>query len=586
MFRLFMGASIFFPDRKEKAYSTNRTTHYERNQRMMDIIFEKFKESAQSVLPVSTIVLCLHFTIAPMSPGTLMLFLTGSVLLIIGMSIFTLGSDMAMIPMGEAIGLELTKSRNLPLIIIGGFLLGVVVTVAEPDLQVLTKQVPAVPDMVLILSVAVGVGVFLVLSLLRIILRIDLAHMFIGSYLLVFVIAAFTAPDYLAVAFDSGGVTTGPITVPFILSLGMGVSSVLGGKNSEEDSFGLCALCSIGPILAVLVTGMFYNPSSSGFAFEAPGDISGVRELFSAYGKASLGFFGEVCLVLLPILIIFSFFQILRLKFSTAKLIKILVGIVYTIIGLAIFLTGVNVGFMPAGKYLGKSVASLPHQWILIPLSAVIGFFVVFAEPAVHVLNNQVEDITSGAISQKMMMAGLSIGVSIALVLSMIRIMAGLNIWFFLVPGYILALVLTFFTPKSFIAIAFDSGGVAAGTMAAAFLLPFAEGVCDAFGADVMTGAFGIIAMVAMMPLITIQVMGLIYKVKMRSTTMLEESIDPLLTDNTIIDVDSAETGAPEESDSSADGAEEPPSPDGELQEAGGTQEPQEESAAEENSAG
>ena len=539
----------------------------------MDIIFEKFRESAQSVLPVSIIVLCLHFTIAPMSPGTLMLFLTGSVLLIIGMSIFTLGSDMAMIPMGEAIGLELTKSRNLPLIIVGGFLLGVVVTVAEPDLQVLTKQVPAVPDMVLILSVALGVGVFLAFSLLRIILRINLAHMLIGSYLLVFVIAAFTAPDYLAVAFDSGGVTTGPITVPFILSLGVGVSMVLGGKKAEEDSFGLCALCSIGPILAVLIMGMFFNPSASGFAFEPPGDISGAEELFPVFGKAFLEFLEEVCLVLLPILIIFGFFQILRLKFSTAKLIKILVGIVYTIIGLAIFLTGVNVGFMPAGKYLGKSVASLPQQWILIPLSALIGFFVVFAEPAVHVLNNQVEEITSGAISQKMMMTGLSIGVSIALVFSMIRIMAGLNIWFFLVPGYLLALTLTFFTPKSFIAIAFDSGGVAAGTMAAAFLLPFAEGVCNAFGGDVMTGAFGIIAMVAMMPLITIQVIGLIYKVKMRSTTMLEESIDPMLIDSTIIDVDSTETGEPEEPDGAADVAEEAPRSDGEPQKTGEPQE-------------
>ncbi len=493
---------------------------------MDNSLLEKFKESVQSVLPICLIVFVLQLTIAPMPFGTLVLFITGAILLIAGMSIFSLGADMAMMPMGEAMGSELTKSRKLWLIIISSFVLGVVVTVAEPDLMVLTKQVPAVPDMILISAVALGVGIFLVFALLRILFQINLSYLFIILYLLVFGVAAFTAPDYLAVGFDSGGVTTGPITVPFILALGVGVSAVRGGKNAEEDSFGLCALCSIGPVLAVLVLGMFFDPSGSAFAFETASTVNSMRELLDLYGNGLLQFFKEVSMVLLPIVVIFGILQLVHLKLPRVRLLKIGVGILYTLIGLTLFLTGVNIGFMPVGTNLGNVIANLPNKWILIPLSAVLGFFVVYAEPAVHVLNNQVEDITSGAIPRKMMMAGLSVGVAIALVLTMIRIMTGLHIWYFVVPGYLLALLLTFFTPKMFTAIAFDSGGVAAGSMAAAFLLPFAVGVCNAYGGNIMTDAFGIIAMVAMLPLITIQIIGIIYKIKMRRAEKIEDQED------------------------------------------------------------
>lgn len=496
---------------------------------MNGVMTEKLKESVQSVLPVSIIVILLNFTIAPMPAGTLMMFFTGLILLIAGMSVFTLGAEISMIPMGETIGSVLTKSRKLWLMVVSSFILGVVVTVAEPDLQVLTKQVPAVPDAALIASVACGVGVFLVLALLRILFQMNLSHVLIASYVFVFIIAALTAPDYLAVSFDSGGVTTGPITVPFILALGLGVSAVRGGSTAEEDSFGLCALCSIGPILAVLVTGMFFDPSGTGFAFESATSVDSFEELVSLFANGFLQFFKEVCIVLIPIVVIFGFLQLVKLKLPKTQLIRIMVGIIYTLIGLSLFLTGVNIGFMPAGTYLGRSIASLPYRWILIPLSAVIGCCVVFAEPAVHVLNNQVEEITSGAISRNMMMAGLSVGVGIALSLAMIRIMTHIPIGFFLVPGYAVALGMTFFSPKIFTAIAFDSGGVAAGTMAAAFLLPFASGACDAMGGNIMTDAFGIIALVAMMPIITVQSIGIVYQIKLRRAEKEEkpEEIQP-----------------------------------------------------------
>ncbi|MHC1771273.1 MAG: DUF1538 domain-containing protein [Flexilinea sp.] len=481
------------------------------------------------------IVLALHFSISPIPFWTLMLFLTGTILLIIGISLFTMGADLAMIPIGESIGSELTKSKKLWLIIVSGFILGVVVTIAEPDLHVLTKQVPAVPDMVLIASVAFGVGVFLVLALLRILFQFSLAATFIVCYGLVFIVAAFTAPDYLAVGFDAGGVTTGPITVPLILALGAGISGVRGGKNSEEDSFGLCALCSIGPVLAVLIMGMFFDSSASGYAFETPVNIEGINALFKLYGNGFFQFFREVLTVLLPIVVIFILFQFVRLKLSKTKLIRILIGILYTLIGLTIFLTGINIGFMPVGTFIGAKIASLSYRWVLIPLSAIIGFFIVYAEPAVKVLTNQVEDITSGAISRKMIMAGLSLGSSVALVLSIIRILTGISIWYFLVPGYAIALVLTFFTPGIFTAIAFDSGGVASGTMTAAFLLPFAVGISETVGGNIMTDAFGIVAMVAMMPLTTIQIIGLVYHIKIVRNRKLEDDLEMAFIDSALL---------------------------------------------------
>ncbi len=490
---------------------------------MIRNLLEKLKESATSVLPISAIILLLHFTIAPMPIGTLMLLLTGTLLLIVGMAIFSLGADLAMMPMGEAVGAKLTQSKNLLLLVVGCFILGVFVTLAEPDLQVLTKQVPAVPDMILVVTVACGVGIFLVFALLRILFQVKLSYMFIVMYVLVFIVAAFAGSDFIAVGFDSGGVTTGPITVPFILALGAGVSSVRGGKNAEEDSFGLCALCSIGPILAVLILGMFFDSSQSGYAFETASTVSSAGELFALYGNGFIMFAKEVLIALLPIVAIFFILQPIALKLPKTKLIKIVVGLVYTFIGLTIFLTGVNIGFMPAGTYLGEAIGNLSYNWILIPLSVVIGFFVVAAEPAVHVLNKQVEDITSGTISRKLMMSGLSIGVAIALVLAMVRIMTGISIWYFLLPGYAISLVLTFFVPPIFTAIAFDSGGVASGTMAAAFLLPFAMGVCTAIGGNPMRDAFGIIAMVAMLPLVSIQIMGMIYAVKLKKSGEAED---------------------------------------------------------------
>lgn len=483
----------------------------------------KTKESLSAVLPITIIVLLLNFTIAPMPFVIRGLFMIGAILLIAGMGLFTLGADLAMMPMGEQIGAQLTKSRKLPLLIGVSFLLGIMLTVAEPDLHVLAEQVPSVPNHIIILWIAAGVGIFLVLSLLRILFQWRLSYLIIGLYLAVFLLSAFTPDDFLSIAFDAGGVTTGPITVPFILALGVGISSVRGGKSSHDDSFGLVAFSSVGPILAIMILGFFYDTSSYRQTPKIMPAADDVHELFHLFREGFPEYLKEVAFALLPIIIFFALFQLFALKLPKSQLIKMGIGILYTFVGLVLFLTGVNVGFLPAGAYIGKFMGEMQYSWILIPLGMIMGFFIVSAEPAVHVLNDEVEVLTGGAISKNAMLWSLSIGVSISVGLAMIRILYSLSIFYILIPGYLLALSLTFFVPKIFTAIAFDSGGVASGPLTATFLLPFAMGACEAKGGNILTDAFGLVAMVAMTPLVTIQIMGLIYNIKIKNTSEEEE---------------------------------------------------------------
>lgn len=499
-------------------------------------LYAKIMESLTSVLPVTLIVLILCITITPMPTETFLLFMCGAAMLIFGMGLFTLGADMAMMPIGEHLGDQMTKTKKLGIIVIACFIIGVLITIAEPDLQVLAGQTPAVPDMVLILAVALGVGVFLAVSFLRILFNWNLATILIIAYTGLFILSIFVPAEFLPVAFDSGGVTTGPITVPFILALGIGLTKIRNDDNAENDSFGLVGLCSVGPILAVLILGKVYSSSTSSYTpIEIP-VIQNTRELFVEFARALPEFGKEVFIALLPIFVFFLIFQVLFLKLRKKYMIKILIGIVYTFLGLTFFLTGVNVGFMPAGNYLGQQIASLPYYWVIVPIGMLLGYFIVKAEPAVLVLNKQVEEITGGSISQGTMMLGLSVGMAISVGLSMVRILTGLPILWLLVPGYGIALSLSFFVPKVFTAIAFDSGGVASGPMTATFLLPFAMGACDVLGGNILTDAFGIVAMVAMTPLITIQILGLIYNYKTRKVKDHQPEHEVVLDDDEIID--------------------------------------------------
>lgn len=477
-------------------------------------LLEKLKESLGAVLPIIGIVLVLCFSIAPIPNSVLMTFVVGAVLLIIGMMFFTLGAEMAMTPMGERIGTKLTNTRKISVVIVLCFILGFIITISEPDLQVLAEQVPSIPNYTLIIAVATGVGIFLVAAVLRMLFGIPLAHMLLILYPIIFILASIVPQDFLTVAFDSGGVTTGPMTVPFIMALGIGFSAVRSDKHAENDSFGLVALCSVGPILAVLLLGLLYHPGESGYEQTMIVKTDNSVEMWQLFQEGLPYYMKEMLISLLPIILFFFIFQIVSLHLHKKTLVKIIIGIIYTYIGLVLFLTGVNVGFMPAGNYLGQVIAGLSYPWIIVPIGMLIGYFIVKAEPAVYVLTEQVEELTSGAISAKAMGMSLSIGVALSLGLAMVRVLTGISILWFLLPGYAVALGLTFFVPKIFTAIAFDSGGVASGPMTATFLLPFSMGACEALGGNVVTDAFGVVAMVAMTPLITIQILGLIYQIQ------------------------------------------------------------------------
>lgn len=477
-------------------------------------LLEKLKESLGAVLPIIGIVLVLCFSIAPIPNSVLMTFVVGAVLLIIGMMFFTLGAEMAMTPMGERIGTKLTNTRKISVVIVLCFILGFIITISEPDLQVLAEQVPSIPNYTLIIAVATGVGIFLVAAVLRMLFGIPLAHMLLILYPIIFILASIVPQDFLTVAFDSGGVTTGPMTVPFIMALGIGFSAVRSDKHAENDSFGLVALCSVGPILAVLLLGLLYHPGESGYEQTMIVKTDNSVEMWQLFQEGLPYYIKEMLISLLPIILFFFIFQIVSLHLHKKTLVKIIIGIIYTYIGLVLFLTGVNVGFMPAGNYLGQVIAGLSYPWIIVPIGMLIGYFIVKAEPAVYVLTEQVEELTSGAISAKAMGMSLSIGVAFSLGLAMVRVLIGISILWFLLPGYAVALGLTFFVPKIFTAIAFDSGGVASGPMTATFLLPFSMGACEALGGNVVTDAFGVVAMVAMTPLITIQILGLIYQIQ------------------------------------------------------------------------
>ena len=477
---------------------------------------EKLLESLQAVLPIVAIVLVLCFSIAPVSPSILLCFLLGAAMIIVGIMFFTLGAEMSMSPMGERVGAVLTKSRSVPLIIGVGFVLGFLITISEPDLQVLANQVPSIPNMTLILSVAAGVGFFLVVAFLRMLLSIALPKLLVVFYALIFVLAAFVPKEFLAVAFDSGGVTTGPITVPFIMALGVGVAAIRSDRHAADDSFGLVALCSVGPILAVLLLGILFQASDSTYIPPVLPDVGDSVELWQLFHVSLPTYLKEIATSLLPIVLMFGIFQLAALKLDRRSLGRIGVGLLYTYMGLVLFLTGANVGFMPAGNYLGQVLAGRSFRWVLVPIGMLIGYFIVKAEPAVYVLNKQVEEITDGAISAGTMGAALSAGVSLSVGLAMVRVLTGISILWFLIPGYTFAIGISFVVPKLYTAIAFDAGGVASGPMTATFLLPLAQGACVAAGGNIVTDAFGVVAMVAMTPLITVQFMGLMAQFKQR----------------------------------------------------------------------
>ena len=488
------------------------------------VVSEKIKEAFSSVLPITLIVLALGVSVAPISSGLLLSFIVGAFMVVVGMGFFTIGADTAMTPIGEYVGTSVMRTKKLWIIIPICFIVGVMITVSEPDLQVLAGQLAKTIDpWLLVIAVGVGVGAFLVIAFLRIVLRVKLSYLLLGFYALVFILSAFVPDVFIPLAFDSGGVTTGPMSVPFIIAIGTGVAAMRTDKNAETDGFGLTALCSIGPILSVMVLGIIFKPETIQSGSEAIINVENSRELLKLFVSELPIYIEEVAIGLLPIAAFFFIFQLFGQRVGKTQIIRILIGTVYTYLGLVIFLLGVNVGFLPVGSYIGRALGSLSYNWIIVPIGMLVGFFVVAAEPAVHVLTKQVYEITSGAIPAQTLRISLMIGVSASVGISMLRILLHIPIMYFLIPGYLIAIVLAFVVPDIFTAIAFDSGGVSSGAMTASFLMPLALGACESVGGNLATEGFGVVAMVAMTPLITIQILGLVYKIKLARKKGLQD---------------------------------------------------------------
>lgn len=474
----------------------------------------KIKEALSSIVPITLIVAILSFTITPLATDVIVEFIIGAIMLVIGTGFFTLGAEMSMSIIGERIGADIAKRKNIFLISAILIIIGTVVTIAEPDLKVLAEQITSVPSNLIIGIVGLGVGVFLAIAFLRVVLKIKLKYALLFFYSIVFVLAFFVPKEFLAMAFDSGGATTGPMAVPFIIAFGIGISSIRNEKNSESDSFGMVALCSIGPILATMSLGMVYKITNFEYTNRTYSTYANTKEIAEVFVQNLPNYLGEVVIALLPIIIFFIIYQLAVIKMSKKELFKVFIGCFYEFIGLTLFLLGANVGFLQIGSLIGMKLAETGNDFLIIAVGALLGYFVVIAEPAVEVLNKQISDITDGAIPEKAMKKSLSIGVSIALIISMIRVLTGIQILYFLLPGYLIALILAFVGDDVFTAVAFDSGGVASGTMASTFLVPFAIGISEGVGGNVLSDAFGVIAMVAMAPIVAVQISGLIYKLK------------------------------------------------------------------------
>ena len=483
------------------------------NRKVMELkeLKDKILEALYSALPITALVYLMALTPwFEFTKAELITFTVGAVLLVLGIGLFSMGADLAMTPMGAHVGSGLSKQRKLGLLLFVCFVLGMLITIAEPDLQVLANQVSAVMNgTVLIYAVGFGVGAFLVIAVLKIVFRKPLSTILMLFYMLLFALGLMLAVSgnlpLLPMSFDSGGVTTGPITVPFIMALGVGISSVLGDQRSKDNSFGLVALCSVGPVLAVLVLGIF---ARNDLTYTVP-DYTVSADILGSYLHTAAHTCKEVAVALGMIVVFFLVCQVAFLKLPFKRLKRIAVGVIITYIGLVLFLTGVNVGFMPIGYKLGHSLALVDSRF-LIGFGLVTGVLVVLAEPAIHVLNGQVEDVTGGMVSKKSMMIGLCVGVGAAITLSMVRIVYDFSLVYYIIPGYFISLALSLFVPPVYTAIAFDSGGVASGPMTSGFILPFAVGACVALQGEeaVLRDAFGVVALVAMIPLITIQLLG------------------------------------------------------------------------------
>ena len=473
---------------------------------MWKSFLEKLKESFFSVFPVTIIILCLIAFLGDATLGEILSLLISACLLIVGMSLFSLGADNSMIELGKDIGATLSKSKKLWLMLLISFIIGFIITFAEPDLMVLAIKVADKSSLnsvwIFISTVSLGVGLFLMFTIFKLVFRWKLSVILTIAYGAIIILSFFVPKQFMPIAFDSGSVTTGPISVPFLLSFGLGLSAVRSGNN-EDDSFGLIALCSAGPILAVMIMSLFLT-GGNGSNVEVTNSV-GIAQQFL---QSTLSYISDVALVILPIVLLFFVFQVFVFKFPKQKVSRTIFGFFITYLGIVLFLTGVECGYTNLGQKIGETISVLSYNYIAIPIGFILGAFAIMAEPALHVLKKQVENITGGVIKQKAIVIAISIGVACSVAVAVVQNMYDFSLLYIIVPVYTICLLLSFFNTKLFTAVAFDSGGVATGAMAVSFTLPFVMGLSTG-----NSNGFGTIALIAAFPILTMQILGAIYKI-------------------------------------------------------------------------
>lgn len=486
----------------------------------------KLKESCLSILPFIAIILLLGLTIAPLSLVSIIGILISGVMLILGTSLFSVGADMSMLKMGGYIGSDLSKSRKFFLMLLCAFIIGFVVTIAEPDLSILAEQFLLIGNWLMIIVVGLGVGVFMLLSLIRILFRLKISTILLIGYAIIFILMIFSPSTFLPIAFDASGVTTGPISVPFIMAFGLGIVAVRSSKTNEEDGFGYIGLASIGPIISMLILSLFLKGQTIDANYELLTEFVSFGEFFASLGSYFLEFLKDVAIILVPICLLFTLFQITRLKYPKKVLLRLGMGILLTYLGIVLFFVGANVGFLQVGTTLGIKLAGLSQNWILLPIGLVVGLTIVSSEPAVHILNKQIESLTGGLIKRRTMLLFLAVGVGLSVFLCVLRALYCINFLYFILPIYVICVLLSLYNDGLFSAISFDAGGVASGSMTTAFLLPFINGICFAIGGmdNILLYGFGTVSLVASMPILIVQVVGAIYtfnrKKAMRKTKL------------------------------------------------------------------
>ena len=493
---------------------------------MKNKIIENLIDSYKSVMPIAIIVIILSFLLK-ISNSIIISFVVSSIFLIFGITFFTTGADISIVEIGKSMGNFLVKKSKLWLTLIVTLILGIVITLSEPDLMVLASELPSIPNSLMVILVSIGIGIFLMLGVFRIIKRKSYRKMMSISLFVIMILLYFTNTNFVSVSFDAAGVTTGPLSVPVIVAFGYGIARMRSDKESTGDVFGLGGLASMGPVIVLLILGLFYKTDSF---FDTTGFISNMG-IFDKIISSLISSFKEIIISLSPIVILFILSTFFGNKISKEKIIKIVLGLLLTILGLTLFLTGAKSGFIEMGYLLGVEISGSNYKDFIIPLGLILGYIIITAEPAIKVLTKQISDLTEGSISRKMINLSLSIGVSIAVSLSLSRIIYNIPMIYIIVPGYFIAALLMYFTPKIFINIAFDSGGAACGALTTSFLLPLCIGVCTYLERNVLSLAFGVGSLVCLTPIITIELLGIIYDYKLKLLKSKRNDFDETIID-------------------------------------------------------